>query len=305
LSITLQINAIASQKSCGDFSNAFADMHDGDVKNVTVTEEGFITLSQSSPVAWEVKTRIDLETCVALIDFSNSTKPAKPPVPLNARVMQSSVGTLLFEFTDPSGTLNKDKTYPLNIWTTEKELPAADACTTFGPISFQDMHDGDVKTVSLGKDLVLRMGQEGIWNLTTPVDPKTCKATVDFSKSTKPAKPPVPLEVSVSVASGNDQIKRFMMTYTDPSGTLNKIKTFPLNIWESVTEPSPTPTPTPGSGSDSWLSLSFWTHHPAIVGIVVLILLSGAVICWKCNAKKDEPLDFDASPYQQVKDELI
>jgi len=220
--------------TCGDFSSSFADMHDGDIKNVTVTEQGSMIVSQDAPVAWSVHTQIDLKTCKATVDFSKSAKPAKPPVPLQARLMQSSVGTLLFEWTDPSGTLNKNKSYPLNLWTTEKEMPAADACDTFPATEFQDMHDGDVKSVSLGIDLVLRMGQAGIWNLTTPLDPKTCKATVDFSKTAKPAKPPVPLEVSVSVAAGNDQINRVVMTFSDPTGTLNKIKTFPLNIWESV-----------------------------------------------------------------------
>ena len=99
--------------SCGSIANeVFADMHDGDQKNVTLTEAGLLTLSQAAtaaqPVAWTLTTRIDLTTCVASIDFSKSKKPARPPVPLNARILQSTVGTLLLEFTDPSGTLNPD-----------------------------------------------------------------------------------------------------------------------------------------------------------------------------------------------------
>ena len=45
----------AAAASCGSFTNAFADMHDGDVKNVTVSEDGFLVMSQSAPVAWSLK----------------------------------------------------------------------------------------------------------------------------------------------------------------------------------------------------------------------------------------------------------
>jgi hypothetical protein len=231
--------AVAIGPSCGCITGEqFADMHDGDVKNVTLTEQGVITIAQSTPVAWSVSSKLDLSTCVASVDFSKSSKPKYPPVSLDVRVLQSSVGTLLLEFTDSTGTLNPNKTYPLNLWTTEVALPAADACASFSTTSFQDMHDGDVKSVAIGKSsgggLVMTMGQAGVWNLTAVVDAKTCKATVDFSKSAKPKFPPVPLEVSISVASGNDRRDRFMLTFTDPSKTISPSATYPLNIWEGV-----------------------------------------------------------------------
>ena len=113
LGATQALSATVGGPSCGSIDNeVFADMHDGDQKNVTLTEAGLLTLSQAAtaaqPVAWTLTTRIDLTTCVASIDFSKSKKPARPPVPLNARILQSTVGTLLLEFTDPSGTLNPD-----------------------------------------------------------------------------------------------------------------------------------------------------------------------------------------------------
>jgi hypothetical protein len=234
-------SALPTGPSCGSITGEiFADMHDGDAKNVTLTEQGVITLSQTLPVAWSVTSKIDLDTCVASIDFSKSSKPDKPPVPLNARVLQSSVGTLLLEFTDPSGTLNPNKTYPLNLWTTIDALPAADACAIFATTSFQAMgHDDDIKSVSVSKDHVLTMGQTGVWNLTAAVDPKTCKATIDFSKSAKPKYPPVPLEVTISVASGNDHRDRIILTFRDPSKTISPSATYPLNIWESVAATAP------------------------------------------------------------------
>ena len=63
-----------------------------------------------------------------MVDFSKSNKPAHPPVPLRVALKQTTVGTMLIEFTDPSGTLNNDTQYPLNIWTTEREMPTADKC---------------------------------------------------------------------------------------------------------------------------------------------------------------------------------
>ena len=232
--------------SCGSTTNeAFVDMTDGDTKNVTLTEQGEITISQSATStvkAWSVTSVLDLTTCVATVDFSKSAKPPPyPPVPLHARVLQSTVGTLLLEWTDPSGTL-KPPDYPLNVWTTEDALPAAEACRLFNATPYQDLHDGDIKYVQLAlapasDSLVLTMSQPGIWNLTTPMDPKTCKATVDFSKSTKPKYPPVPLVVSVSVASGSDQRDRIMLTFTDPTATISPAPGFPLNIWEGIYAP--------------------------------------------------------------------
>ena len=52
--------------------------------------------------------------------------------------------------------------------------PAAAPCAEFGALQFQDMHDGDVKSMSIA-DGVLSLGQRGIWNLSTTVDPTTCE----------------------------------------------------------------------------------------------------------------------------------
>jgi len=222
--------------TCGTFTNSsFADMHDGDVKIVTVTTDT-ITIFQSEPVAWSITAPLNTNDCTATIDFSKSKKPAHPPVPLRISLHQTSVGTMLIEFTDPSGTLNKDINYPLNIWTTEKELSAKDKCATMlTNTPFQDMHDGDLKFARLNNGM-LHLGQPGIWNITVPFNEKLCTAVVDFSKTAKPQQPPVPLQVSVSVSFGNGQKSKdtVIMTWTDPSGTLNKDINYPLNVWEDV-----------------------------------------------------------------------
>ena len=96
----------------------FADMHDGDEKEVAIsTKDGkwYLTLSQETP-RWHLTTELDATTSTALVDFSKSAKPDKPPVPLQATVRTASGGRVLIEWTDPSGTLNPDPAYPLNVW---------------------------------------------------------------------------------------------------------------------------------------------------------------------------------------------
>ena len=96
----------------------FADMHDGDAKDVEITTRDgrwYITLSQETP-RWHLTTELDATTSTATVDFSKSAKPDKPPVPLQATVRMASGGRVLIEWTDPSGTLNPDPAYPLNVW---------------------------------------------------------------------------------------------------------------------------------------------------------------------------------------------
>ena len=98
----------------------FADMHDGDAKDVSIsTKDGkwYLTLSQDAP-RWHLTTELDAKTSTAVVDFSKSAKPDKPPVPLQATVRTASGGRVLIEWTDPSGTLNPDPAYPLNVWLT-------------------------------------------------------------------------------------------------------------------------------------------------------------------------------------------
>ena len=98
----------------------FADMHDGDAKDVEIsTKDGnwYLTLSQETP-RWHLTTELDAKTSTATVDFSQSAKPDKPPVPLQATVRMASGGRVLIDWTDPSRTLNPDPIYPLNVWLT-------------------------------------------------------------------------------------------------------------------------------------------------------------------------------------------
>ena len=94
-------------------------------------------------------------SCTAVVDFSKCAKPAKPPVPLRADVKRTTAGTQIIEWTDPSGTLNPDPTYPLNIWTRPlpsiRDLPPR-------PAPSLARCNGDVKSMSIA-DGVLSLGQ--------------------------------------------------------------------------------------------------------------------------------------------------
>ena len=66
----------------------FADMHDGDAKDVEITTRDgkwYLTLSQDTP-RWHLTTELDAKTSTATVAFSKSAKPDKPPVPLQATV---------------------------------------------------------------------------------------------------------------------------------------------------------------------------------------------------------------------------
>ena len=69
---------------------------------------------------WVVEAALDKHSCSALIDFNVPNKPSPPPVNLTATqwVMSADSGgkKLGMAFTDPTGTLNKDPTFPLNWW---------------------------------------------------------------------------------------------------------------------------------------------------------------------------------------------
>ena len=118
--VLLAATAIATARAGVMPKTKFADMHDGDAKDVEITTRDgkwYLTLSQDTP-RWHLTTELDAKTSTALVDFSKSAKPDKPPVPLQATVRMASGGRVLIEWTDPSGTLNPDPAYPLNVWLT-------------------------------------------------------------------------------------------------------------------------------------------------------------------------------------------
>jgi len=100
----------------------YADMHDGDKKEVTISGVSVTVKPSGNNQTWVVKSELDATSCSASIDFKVPGKPSPPPVTLTATFWNTmSASTLApeekteFEFTDPSGTL-APAGYPLNHW---------------------------------------------------------------------------------------------------------------------------------------------------------------------------------------------
>jgi hypothetical protein len=78
-----------------------------------------VTITSNDPAqTWEIKTTMDADTCIAMVDFDVPGKPAPPPVPLamvTIHAAYSAGSGTWFTFVDPTGTL-ADPTYPLNAW---------------------------------------------------------------------------------------------------------------------------------------------------------------------------------------------
>merc|ERR1712216_412811 len=88
-----------------DFSGQFADMHDGDQKNVVV-HDGKAVITSNSGGTWEVDTLYNCNTNSMKVDFDVPGKEDHPPVPLGAtRWVTSSMlsSKNVLEFNDPSG----------------------------------------------------------------------------------------------------------------------------------------------------------------------------------------------------------
>merc|ERR1711865_1165530 len=118
--------SIFSDSVCPEkFQAVYADMHDGDKKEVTISGTSMTIRPSGNNQTWVVKSTVDPASCSASINFSVPGKPGPPPVNLQATLWYSWKGSwfskgkqTLFEFTDPSATL-ATKQFPLNLWVEE------------------------------------------------------------------------------------------------------------------------------------------------------------------------------------------
>merc|ERR1711908_253228 len=157
------------QHSCGIFDGkstvVFADMHDGDEKEVTIsgydheTKMANMTIKpHGSDQKWVVNTKMDCKNWKATVDFNVPGKDDHPPVPIQASCANSVSPTSngdpsvdpfgrtkkVCMFTDDSGELVDDPTFPLNQWVAEThEMYLPLDCPESLQAVFADMHDGD------------------------------------------------------------------------------------------------------------------------------------------------------------------
>jgi hypothetical protein len=218
----------------------YADMHDGDMKEVTISGTSLIIKPSGNNQTWVVNTHVDRKSCTASIDFNVPGKPGPPPVNLLATLWYSSSHSgkkTVFEFTDPSGTLAA-KDLPLNHWVEEvkKENPSAYKCPTKLQAVYADMHDGDRKEIIIsGTSLTIKpSGNNQTWLVKSEVDTNSCSASINFNVPGKPSPPPVNLQAMLQSISSVTTTKT-VFEFTDPTGTL-AAPLMPLNQWVSTSD---------------------------------------------------------------------
>lgn len=237
--------SVGSSLACPQsLKSVYADMHDGDEKLVTISDESVTIEPSSDSQKWTVSATLDRNHCDASVNFKVPGKPNPPPVNLLATFWTSvAVGAKksTWEFTDPSGTL-ANESYPLNTWVElhpesqdEQSHPEAVCPTSFESV-FADMHDGDKKfvTISGTKMTIEPRDNNQTWVVNAVIDPKACKASINFNVPGKPSPPPVALVstlwTSFSVDLSGKLVSKATFEFTDPSGTL-AAPDYPLNLW--------------------------------------------------------------------------
>lgn len=233
------------------FHAVFADMHDGDKKEVTVTGSSMVIKPSGSNQTWTVKAVFDRTSCSADVDFNVPGKPKPPPVNLTLSYWtaltpagRDPVSKATFEWFDPSGKL-APADVPVNTWVqldTQSDRPGA-GCPMKLQTVFADMHDGDKKNVKIdGSSLIITPGDiKENWTVKAKLDTDTCTAIVDFNVPGKPHPPTVKFTLSLWNLFSLYQAKfqeKVSFEFTDASGTLST-KDYPLNTWVSLKlEPS-------------------------------------------------------------------
>jgi len=87
------------QESCPDWlpptkTGLFADLHDGDIKEVTISGAAMTIKPFGNNQTWVVKTELDLKSCTASVDFNVPGKPNPPSDRLVAKWWLSDTGSL-------------------------------------------------------------------------------------------------------------------------------------------------------------------------------------------------------------------
>lgn len=239
--VPLVFAAADASTGCDLATTVFADMHDGDQKEVTIKGSAMTIKPHGSDQEWVVNTQIDCSTKEAEVDFNVPGKDDHPPVPIYATQYLSLAASgkqtkTTFIFNDKTGTLNPDATFPLNQWVglTAQETTRKSRCPDSIDLVFNDEHDGDMKQMIVDGDAVTikPSGNDQVWTVNAKLDRDSCSAMIDFNVPGKDDHPPVPIlgtfwvEYSPATPKGN-----LAFEFTDTSGQLSDDSTFPLNRW--------------------------------------------------------------------------
>lgn len=223
----------------GYLQAVYADMHDGDQKEVTISGKSLTIKPSGNDQTWIVKTELDLRSCSANIDFNVPGKPDPPPVNLTATlwfVLSSKDNKTEFEFTDPSGTLAA-KDFPLNRWVELKKPTVGNSvtCQKHREAVYADMMTGDKKLVIVdGEDMIIKpYHNDQNWIVETKVNLNTCSAFAEFNVPGKPGKLHRYMATFLYTKSLEGKDMKSEYEFTDPSETLAS-SDFPLNHWVEI-----------------------------------------------------------------------
>jgi len=229
------------EKACPDKLHAvYADMHDGDKKQVILSGKALTIKPSGNNQSWAVNAEFDPISCSAVVDFNVPGKPGPPPVKLTATLWYSIAADFKkteFEFTDQSGTLAA-KGFPLNRWVDISDViheKSSKSCPAYLRAVFADMHDGDKKEVTIsGTSLTIKpSGNNQTWVVKSALDVATCSASIDFNVPGKPSPPPVKLAATFMYTTTSAADDKTEIEFTDPSGSLAPAS-FPLNHWVQI-----------------------------------------------------------------------
>jgi hypothetical protein len=237
------LQALPCEELVARWTGVHADLHDGDEKSLTIKRHTLHIKPHGNNQTWEIKAKVDSDSCLATVNFDVPGKPDHPPVPLLAEFLHMNaysgrqpggIMKVAVEFTDPSSTL-KAAGYPLNHWvnveqTQDEELVP---CPSALDAVFADLHDGDEKRIVLaGDDLTVTSNSDETWVVHSKLDRDLCKATIDFNVPGKPSPPPVNLTATLWQAGALNSFaaKKTVVEFTDPTGTLAEAA-YPLNHW--------------------------------------------------------------------------
>jgi len=239
--LAAQTIAVACDEFCpGELQGVYADMHDGDKKEVIISGSSITIKPSGNSQKWVIRGQMEPWSCSASLNFNVPGKPSPPPVNLTATffysVKRPNSSFTEFEFTDPTGKLAA-KDFPLNRWV--QLSPNIDysvfKCPTSLSAVYADMHDGDQKEIIIsGSSMTIKpSGNNQTWVVKSVVDAESCSATINFNVPGKPGPPPVNLTATLVQSFADQAGPKYEFEFTDPSGTLAGAG-YPLNHWVEI-----------------------------------------------------------------------
>lgn len=227
----------------------FYDMHDGDMKNAVLSDDGTLTITpHGNDEKWKVVAKVSTVQgrCVGTIDFNVPGKPNPPPFKVDVTLYtmwgyfgpdDSSYNTASWEFREHGTSF---QTPPINTWISYPPVPPQGAalgwkCPDLGSLVAADMHDGDQKKITIvGRMIQIEpVNDKEKWIVKAELNKSYCGAMVDFRVPGKPNPPPCKLRAQVFTETPDgSSLFKFAIVFNDPENACKFPEPkAPLNMW--------------------------------------------------------------------------